>query len=255
MSASDDKSEFLDRDFEMGLFTAFSFFGVLGTALIPPAIKLRIYCGCYWSFPGSMKTAIVIYLVYLVNIWFVCAYAMMVIFFEIQSRLWDMNLYASSFYGRCLGLGVIFTLFAITRFIPAWLVVFHVLVTNMIATMIYPCDSTTCFVIRSSVAVGAVVLFATIAACCTLSGKVVELLTAEQTAIVGPFCAVFALANAAMGLEYWLDDENPWYLLVVALAVTIFKQIAISIARRLACCTYWTELIDEEIVLLKGDED
>lgn len=254
MSSSDDKSGFRDRDLEMGLFTAFAFFGVLGTALIPPVIKLRIYCGCYWNFPGSMKTALLIYFVYLVNIWFVCTYAVMVIFFEIQSRLWDMNLSGSSFYGPCLGVGAFLMLFAVIKFVPVWLIVFHVLTTNMIATMIYPCDSTTCFIIRSSVAIGAIAVLATIVACCTLSGKIAEMLTSGQTAIVGPFCAVFAIANAAMGLEYWLDEENPWYLLVIALGVTIFKQVAIMTARRLACCTHWTELIDEEIVLLEGDD-
>jgi hypothetical protein len=253
-TSTSDPGGFRDRDLELGLFSAFAFFGVLGVVLIPPVSKLKIYCGWYAHLPGSMKTAVAIYVVYLINVWFVCSYAIMVIFFEIQLRLWDLHLYGSVFYGFCLCIGAVFMIFAITRFVPAWLIVFHVLVTNMIATMIYPCDTTICFVIRSTIVIGVISILTVLIACCTISGRIAELLTTEQTAIVGPFCAVFALANATMGLEYWIDEENPWYLLVIALAVTIFKQIAISIARRLACCTHWTELIDEEIVLLEGEE-
>lgn len=252
-SNSSDESGFRDRDLEMGLFVTFGIFGVFGTVLIPPTKKIKIMCCCYWNFPSSIKRALAIYLVYLVNIWFVCAYVMMALFFEIQFRIWDLHLYGASFYWFCLGIGGIFALFSIMGFTRVWLVVFHVLIVNLIATMIYPCSSSSCFYIRGMIVIACVATLSAIVACCVISDKIAEMLTVQQTAMVGPFCAVFALANAALGLEYWFDEENPWYLLVIALVIAVVKQIGVAVARRLVCCTHWTELIDEEIVTLGGD--
>lgn len=248
-------TDFLNRDLETGLFSAFAFFGVLGVALVSPATKLTQWCWCYIRLPGSMKTAGLIYIVYLVNVWFVCTYAMLTIFFELQARLWDLGLHDSSFYGIGLGLGAILVLFALARFTRLWLIVFHILVTNMVATMIYNCETSMCFAIRSAIVLALVSVLATMLMCCTFAGKISDLLTEEQVAIVGPFAAVFALANATNGLEYWLDEENPWYLLVIALGITIFKQSAQCIARRLVCCTHWTELVDEDLVLMDKEPD
>jgi len=175
-------------------------------------------------------------------------YLVFIILYDVDQHIWDLGRFTEDYriFISSLTLGMVIAILLIL--IPRWIwpVIIIFVFFDALSISVVSCDANTCYTLRTTVMLAAVVIaFGALSCCCV--NIITNLIAQVQNSFASSFTVVFGMAQSIWGYSYWIDDKQPAILLAIVAVLTILRAVYVKIVNTCLCCGRWKDYFDSDL--------
>lgn len=248
-----------DDNVGLAINIIFAIIGGFGYLLLPKIRKPIVVDGCNLNHEDMTWSGLFARIMGVLSLWSMGYYMIFVIVYEIDQHFLSQATYTEGYriFVLSLGMGLILALGASLAPRIVWPIILFYIVAESIAIRAESCDSSLCYFLRLVVVFIITGLISTVS-CCFLAQFLTPFVSKAQMSIASSFALVYGTAQALKGYAYWIDEQQPVYLLIAVVGMGFIRHAYIELLNRYMWCggfaIYMKNDLDyEQIKFANGD--